>query len=95
VAVTHRSVCNFLNFCRRAFMPAHIEGAVVSTNIAFDATVGSLYPPLVFGRYAQLRGKRRRAARLSARAWAEAAAQGRAYQLAVAFPWPSKNPSRR
>jgi class 3 adenylate cyclase/tetratricopeptide (TPR) repeat protein len=49
----------------------------------------------LLGRYAQLCGKRRQAARLSARAAAEAAAQRRPYQLAVAFPWSSTNPSRR
>jgi len=50
---------------------------------------------LLLGRYAQLCGKRRQAARLLARATAEAAAQRRPYQLAVAFPWSSTNPSRR
>jgi len=50
---------------------------------------------LLLGRYAQLCGKQRRAARLSAHASTEATAQGRPYQLAVAFPWSSTNPSRR
>jgi hypothetical protein len=50
---------------------------------------------LLLGRYAQLCGQRRRAARLLTRAVAEAAVQGRPYQLAVAFPWSSTNPSRR
>jgi tetratricopeptide (TPR) repeat protein len=49
---------------------------------------------LLLGRYARLCGRRRRADRLAARARQEAAAQGRAYELAVAFPWPVTNPPR-
>ena len=51
---THRNVSNFLNFAHRVFMPSHIEGAVVSSTLSFDATVGSLYPPLLCGRYVEL-----------------------------------------
>ena len=59
VAVNHQSVSNFLNFARRQFMPtfedgSRVEGAVVSSTLAFDATVGSLYPPLVCGGYVEL-----------------------------------------
>jgi AAA ATPase domain len=50
---------------------------------------------LLLGRYAQLCGRRRRAERLWVRAEVEAAAQARPYQLAVAFPWPTTDPSRR
>jgi hypothetical protein len=49
---------------------------------------------LLLGRYARLRGHRRQGDRLSARSRAEAAAQGRPYELAVAFPWPATNPLR-
>ena len=50
---------------------------------------------LLLGRYARLCGRPRRADRLWARAEVEAAAQGRPYELATAFPWPTTDPSRR
>lgn len=54
VMVNHRTVANFLFFTKREFMLKQIEGAVVSSTLAFDATVGSLYPPLVCGGYIEL-----------------------------------------
>ncbi|OZY86396.1 hypothetical protein CBP51_05045 [Cellvibrio mixtus] len=54
VVVNHATLANFLHFAVRAFMPDYVEGAVVSSTLAFDATVGSLYPPLFCGRYIEL-----------------------------------------
>ncbi|UAA39976.1 amino acid adenylation domain-containing protein [Paraneptunicella aestuarii] len=54
VQVSHRNAVNFLSFATREFMPEHIEGAVVSSSLAFDATVGSLYPPLCCGQYVEI-----------------------------------------
>lgn len=52
--VSHRSVCDFLNQAVADFLDEHIVGAVVSSPLAFDATVGSLLVPLAAGRYARL-----------------------------------------
>ncbi len=54
VLVEHGNLCNFLNFTQHAFMLPEIEGAVVSSTLAFDATVGSLFPPLCCGCYIEL-----------------------------------------
>ncbi|MDC5825306.1 amino acid adenylation domain-containing protein [Vibrio europaeus] len=54
VKVHHRSVTNFLCFSKQHFMLPHIDGAVVSSPLTFDATVGSILVPLVAGGYVEL-----------------------------------------
>lgn len=54
VLISHRSVCDFLNHAVKDFIPEHISGAVVSSPLAFDATVGSLLVPLCAGKHAEL-----------------------------------------
>ncbi len=54
VLVNHRSVCDFLFHAVEDFLPEHIVGAVVSSPLVFDATVGSLLVPLCAGKYAEL-----------------------------------------
>lgn len=54
VSVNHRSVNNFLSFSKQHFMLPHIDGAIVSSPLTFDATVGSILVPLVAGGYAEL-----------------------------------------
>ncbi|OBP13479.1 hypothetical protein A5320_18185 [Rheinheimera sp. SA_1] len=54
VAVDHGNVCDFLLSAIASFMPDHIAGAVVSTPLVFDATVGSLWVALAAGKYAEL-----------------------------------------
>ncbi|UAA37212.1 AMP-binding protein [Paraneptunicella aestuarii] len=54
VMVEHHSVCNFLKFGEQDFMYEQIVGSVVSSPIAFDATVQSLYVPLISGGYVEL-----------------------------------------
>ncbi|QOW18806.1 amino acid adenylation domain-containing protein [Lysobacter ciconiae] len=47
VMLEHAAVSNYLHWAMRAYAPAH--GAVVSSSIAFDATVTSLITPLLCG----------------------------------------------
>ena len=54
VLVTHASLVNFLCFAEQSFLPEHIQGSVVSSPVAFDATVQSLFTPLVAGKYVEL-----------------------------------------
>ncbi|NQY36425.1 MAG: amino acid adenylation domain-containing protein, partial [Alteromonadaceae bacterium] len=54
VAVNHASVCNFLFCARDLFLTETIKGSVVSSPLAFDATVQSLYVPLCAGKYVKL-----------------------------------------
>lgn len=50
VMINHNSVCNFLNCAERLFLTDKIKGSIVSSPITFDATVQSLYLPLITGR---------------------------------------------
>ncbi|OBP13475.1 hypothetical protein A5320_18165 [Rheinheimera sp. SA_1] len=54
VQVQHDQLCDFLHHAVAEFLPEHIQGAVVSSTMVFDATVGSLWVPLVAGRFAEL-----------------------------------------
>jgi tetratricopeptide (TPR) repeat protein len=82
---------------------AEARGRAAETRVAMRVVGGfSLRLPmtrprglLLLSRHAQLRGQWRRAGRLLALAAAEAAAQGRPYDQAVAFPWTATAPSRR
>jgi non-ribosomal peptide synthetase component F len=47
VMVEHRSVCNYLHWA--GFVYSSQRGSVVSSSLAFDATVTSLYTPLLRG----------------------------------------------
>jgi amino acid adenylation domain-containing protein len=48
--VTHRGLSNYLNWCVEAYRVREGCGAPVSSSIAFDATVTSLFAPLAAGR---------------------------------------------
>ncbi|MEW5250281.1 amino acid adenylation domain-containing protein [Microbulbifer sp. 2201CG32-9] len=54
VVVEHHSLCNFVATAMEAFIKDDIKGAVVSSPLAFDATVQSLYLPLCAGRFVEL-----------------------------------------
>ncbi|OBP13499.1 hypothetical protein A5320_18300 [Rheinheimera sp. SA_1] len=54
VMVSHDNLADFLHHSVAEFLPPHISGAVVSTPLVFDATVGSLWVPLMAGRFAEL-----------------------------------------
>ncbi len=54
VLINHGSVVNFLSFAKDAFLSGHVDGAVVSSPITFDATVQSLYVALIGGKYVDL-----------------------------------------
>ena len=47
VMVEHRGLCNYVSWAADAYTPT--EGSVVSSPLAFDATVTSLYTPLLCG----------------------------------------------
>ena len=47
VMLSHSGVCNYLRWAMRAYAPA--KGSVMSSSIAFDATVTSLLTPLLCG----------------------------------------------
>jgi amino acid adenylation domain-containing protein/non-ribosomal peptide synthase protein (TIGR01720 family) len=50
VMITHRGLANYLSWCASTYAVAEGEGAPVNGSIAFDATVTSLWSPLVTGR---------------------------------------------
>ena len=52
--LSHKNVCDFLRCAVDEFLAEHIVGAIVSSPLAFDATVGSLLVPLCDGKYAEL-----------------------------------------
>jgi len=50
VMVTHSGVVNYLSWCIEAYNVADGEGSVVNSSISFDATITSLFSPLLVGR---------------------------------------------
>ncbi|MBQ4814054.1 amino acid adenylation domain-containing protein [Pseudoalteromonas luteoviolacea] len=54
VLVEHHSVVNFLYYSAEAFLPDHVEGALVSAPLAFDGTVCTLYTAFFEGKYTEL-----------------------------------------
>src|SRR5439155_10183764 len=52
VMVVHSGLSNYLNWAVQAYAPE--EGAVVSSSLSFDATVTSLWIPLLYGSTVQL-----------------------------------------
>ena len=44
--VEHRGLCNYLYWAREYYKP---EGSIVSSPLSFDATVTSLYAPILHG----------------------------------------------
>ncbi|RVO92179.1 non-ribosomal peptide synthetase, partial [Sinorhizobium meliloti] len=52
VMVEHRGMTNYLSWARESYAP--ISSSVVSSSLAFDATVNSLFAPLVSGGHALL-----------------------------------------
>jgi amino acid adenylation domain-containing protein len=49
VAIRHQGVANYLNWCIRAYAVAAGGGAPVQSSIAFDATITSIFSPLLVG----------------------------------------------
>ncbi|TQV77374.1 amino acid adenylation domain-containing protein [Aliikangiella marina] len=54
VVVNHRSVVNFLFAIKEPFFIEQLSGSIVSSPLAFDATVQSLYLPLCVGKYVEI-----------------------------------------
>lgn len=50
VMIEHRALGNYLDWCTAAYEVERGEGAPVATSIGFDATVTSLFPPLLVGK---------------------------------------------
>ncbi|WP_424186613.1 amino acid adenylation domain-containing protein [Actinokineospora sp. G85] len=50
VMVSHRAIVNYLTWARREYRIAEGAGAPVSSSVTFDATLTSLFGPLVAGR---------------------------------------------
>src|SRR5258708_16753564 len=48
--VEHRSVSNYLSFAARTYLKGPIVGGVVSTPLGFDATLTTLFGPLMVGK---------------------------------------------
>ncbi|MEM9008395.1 MAG: amino acid adenylation domain-containing protein, partial [Cyanobacteria bacterium P01_F01_bin.86] len=48
--LTHRGLVNYLNWCTQAYAVAAGNGAPVQSSIGFDATITSLFAPLLTGR---------------------------------------------
>ncbi|PHR86354.1 MAG: hypothetical protein COA78_38060, partial [Blastopirellula sp.] len=54
VMISHKNVVNFLQCAVDAFVTGDIVGSVVSSTVAFDATVQSLYVPLCCGKFVEM-----------------------------------------
>ncbi|MFA0813513.1 amino acid adenylation domain-containing protein [Microbulbifer epialgicus] len=54
VMIEHKSLVNYLVFSKYKFLHEDVEGSVVSTSFSFDATICSLYLPLISGKCAFL-----------------------------------------
>ncbi|NOU51317.1 amino acid adenylation domain-containing protein [Pseudoalteromonas sp. JBTF-M23] len=54
VMVPHRGVVNYLSHAKANYLGEHIQGAVVSSPLAFDATLTSLLTPLMGGKTVKL-----------------------------------------
>jgi amino acid adenylation domain-containing protein/FkbM family methyltransferase len=50
VMVSHRGACNYLNFAADTYLSGHVEGAVVSSPLCFDATLTTFLAPLFAGK---------------------------------------------
>ena len=54
VMVPHRGAVNYLNWAARAYAQESLTGSVIVTPLVFDATVTSLFTPLICGRTVHL-----------------------------------------
>lgn len=54
VVITHRGLFNYLQHAKSNYLNDHIIGSVVSSPLSFDATVTSLFTPLVVGKSVDL-----------------------------------------
>lgn len=48
--ITHMGLVNYLSWCTEAYAVAHGQGSVVHSSLSFDATITSLFSPLLAGR---------------------------------------------
>jgi len=48
--ILHQGVVNYLSWCTKAYAVADADGATVNSSISFDATITSLFSPLLVGR---------------------------------------------
>ncbi|BAZ22951.1 amino acid adenylation domain-containing protein [Kalymmatonema gypsitolerans NIES-4073] len=48
--ILHRGMVNYLSWCTKAYNVADGEGSTVNSSIGFDATITSLFSPLLVGR---------------------------------------------
>lgn len=58
VMIEHRSLVNYLNWSIDAYDVLNGEGALVHTSIGFDATITSLFAPLLVGKVVEFIGER-------------------------------------
>nr|MBW4505573.1 AMP-binding protein [Scytonematopsis contorta HA4267-MV1] len=49
VAITHQGLINYLNWCTQEYAIAEGSGTLVNSSISFDATITSLFSPLLVG----------------------------------------------
>ena len=54
VMIPHRGLANYLGWATDAYGLADLEGALVHSSISFDATITSLFTPLMAGRCAHM-----------------------------------------
>jgi len=52
--ILHRGIVNYLTWCTKAYNVADGEGSTVNSSIGFDATITSLFSPLLVGRKVML-----------------------------------------
>jgi amino acid adenylation domain-containing protein len=66
VMITHQGLVNYLSWCTQAYAVADGGGAPVQSSIGFDATITSLYAPLLVGQRVVLLPEREEIEALSA-----------------------------
>jgi amino acid adenylation domain-containing protein len=54
VVIPHRAIVNYLSWCTQAYCMENGAGSIVTSTVAFDLTVTTLWAPLVTGRTAVL-----------------------------------------
>ena len=52
--LTHRGLMHYLDWCKQRYPLSHGKGSLVSTSIGFDATITTLFSPLLVGKAVHL-----------------------------------------
>ncbi|WP_196761521.1 non-ribosomal peptide synthase/polyketide synthase [Pseudoalteromonas luteoviolacea] len=54
VMISHQSAVNYLTYAGEHYLAEHLRGSIVSSSLSFDATLTSLFTPLLYGKRVRL-----------------------------------------